>query len=148
MPCSRSRHRARKPTLRKPETGAQSSSAEDVRHSLQGSARKSGGRYASILRPQRSRSRPCRSERSRPLQLETLMKSENAQRNVATDNDPAIRNPFGVMDVPNPNDDDVTQYARNTTPEKSAADENAKPWSAGDISDPHGTIEGQWSSRW
>jgi hypothetical protein len=76
------------------------------------------------------------------------MKSENAQRNVATEEDLVIRNPFGVMDVPTPNDDDVTQFARNTAPEESATDENAKPWSAGNISDPQGTIEGQWSSRW
>jgi hypothetical protein len=76
------------------------------------------------------------------------MKSENAKRNVVSENDAAIRNPFGVMDVPHPNDDDVTQFARNTAPEESATDENAKPWSAGDNSYPRGTIEGQWSSRW
>ena len=44
-----------------------------------------------------------------------------------TESDPATRNPFGVMDVPHPNDDDVTAFARNTMPEESAADENAKP---------------------
>jgi hypothetical protein len=76
------------------------------------------------------------------------MKSENAKRNVASENGPAIRNPFGVMDVPNPNDDDVTQYARNTVPEETAADENAKPWSTGVTSYQRGTIEGEWSSRW
>ena len=76
------------------------------------------------------------------------MKSESAKRNVVSENGPATRNPFGVMDVPNPNDDDVMQFARNTTPEESATDENAKPWGAGDASDPHGTIEGRWSSRW
>jgi hypothetical protein len=76
------------------------------------------------------------------------MKSESAKRDVVSEHDPAIRNPFGVMDVPNPNDDDVTNYARNTVPEESAADENAKPWSAQDNSYQHGTIEGQWSSRW
>ena len=76
------------------------------------------------------------------------MNFENTKRNVASDSGPAPRNPFGVMDVPHPNDDDVTQYARNTAPEESAADENARPWSAQDISYPHGTVEGQWSSRW
>ena len=40
------------------------------------------------------------------------MKSEIAKRNVVSENNTAIRNPFGVMDVPNPNDDDVTHYAR------------------------------------
>ena len=47
------------------------------------------------------------------------MKSEIAKRTAASENDPAIRNPFGVMDVPNPNDDDVTQFARSTVPEES-----------------------------
>jgi hypothetical protein len=76
------------------------------------------------------------------------MKSEIARRTAASENDPAIRNPFGVMDVPNPNDDDVTQFARNTVPEASATDENAEPWCGRDTSHQHGTIEGQWSSRW
>jgi hypothetical protein len=76
------------------------------------------------------------------------MKSENAKRNAVSETGPATRNPFGVMDVPHPNDGDVMQLARSTTPEESAADENAKPWSAGDKRDQHGTIEGQWSSRW
>ena len=75
------------------------------------------------------------------------MKSENAKLYVASDNDAARRNPFGVMDVPHPEDDDVMQFARNTAPEESATDENARPWGAGD-GYPHGSIEGQWSSRW
>ena len=76
------------------------------------------------------------------------MKSENAQRNVVSERDPATRNPFGVMDVPYPNDDGVMQFARDTLPEESATDENANPWSAQDGSYQHGTIEGQWSGRW
>jgi hypothetical protein len=40
------------------------------------------------------------------------MKSENAQQNVVSEHDPATRNPFGVTDVPNPNDDGVMQFAR------------------------------------
>lgn len=75
------------------------------------------------------------------------MKSENATLYVASDNDAARRNPFGAMDVPHPEDDDVMQFARDTMPEESAADENARPWSTGD-SYPHGSIDGQWSSRW
>ncbi|MEH2533925.1 hypothetical protein V1277_006779 [Bradyrhizobium sp. AZCC 1588] len=58
------------------------------------------------------------------------------------------RNPFGVMDVPNPGDDDVMQFARTTMPEESATDENAKPWSPGDASYLRSTIDGEWSSRW
>jgi hypothetical protein len=76
------------------------------------------------------------------------MKSENARHNAVSDNDPAIRNPFGVMDVPNPDDDAVMQFARNTVPEQSAADQNADRWSAVDAGYQRGTVEGQWSSRW
>jgi len=46
------------------------------------------------------------------------------------------------MDVPNPNDDDVMQFAQNTTPEESADEENAKPWGARNASQ-RGTIEGE-----
>jgi hypothetical protein len=76
------------------------------------------------------------------------MTSESEKRSVVFESDPAIRNPFRVMDVPNPSDDEVTQFARNTVPEESTADENATPWSAGDASYQRGTIEGEWSSRW
>ncbi|MCA6113610.1 hypothetical protein J6524_01515 [Bradyrhizobium sp. WSM 1738] len=72
----------------------------------------------------------------------------NVKLNLVSDNDPARRNPFSVMDVPYPDDNDVMQFARNTMPEESASDENALQWSAGNSSYPHGTIEGQWSSRW
>jgi hypothetical protein len=74
-----------------------------------------------------------------------------------------MRNPFGVMDVPDPNDEEVTQFAGSATLEPSADDENAKPWNAkawnakpwnakpwssADISGQHDSIEGNWSSRW
>jgi hypothetical protein len=75
------------------------------------------------------------------------MKSENAGLYLAFNNDTARRNPFGVMDVPHPEDDDVMRFARNTMPEESATDENARPWSTGD-SYPRSSIEGPWSSRW
>jgi hypothetical protein len=65
-----------------------------------------------------------------------------------SEHDHPSRNPFGVMDVPNPNDDGVMQYAHTTVPEESASDENATSWCAGDTNDRRGTIEGQWSSRW
>ncbi|WP_065753978.1 hypothetical protein [Bradyrhizobium paxllaeri] len=65
-----------------------------------------------------------------------------------SENNPTSRNPFGLMDVPNPTDDGVMQFARVTVPEESATDENAKPWSNGETNDRRDTIEGQWSSRW
>jgi hypothetical protein len=55
------------------------------------------------------------------------------------------RNPFGVMDVPNPNDFEVARFAATATPEQ-FADANAEPWGTAHESD--GTIEGNWCSRW
>jgi hypothetical protein len=39
----------------------------------------------------------------------------------------SMRNPFGVMDVPDPNDEEVMHFAGSTTLEESAAGENASP---------------------
>jgi hypothetical protein len=59
-----------------------------------------------------------------------------------------MRNPFGVIDVPGPNDDEVMQFASRATLQESADDENAKAWSTADNSGQYHTIEGHWSSRW
>jgi hypothetical protein len=59
-----------------------------------------------------------------------------------------MRNPFGVMDVPDPNDAEVTQFAASAALDGSTDDENATIWSAADNSVSHDTIEGDWSSRW
>jgi hypothetical protein len=71
-----------------------------------------------------------------------------AKRNTAPEAGSTIRNPFGVMDVPTPNDEEVTQFAGSATLEGSADDQNAKAWSSAANSGEHGTIEGDWSSRW
>ena len=76
------------------------------------------------------------------------MKSENTRPNLVADSGSVRRNPFGVMDVPHPDDDDVMRFARDTVLEESAADENAAPWSAGTCSHRQGSIDGEWSSRW
>jgi hypothetical protein len=73
------------------------------------------------------------------------MKPEhNASRNVASD----IRNPFGVMDVPDPIDPEVAQFAATATLAGSADDANALAWATVGNGDRHDTIEGSWSSRW
>jgi hypothetical protein len=59
-----------------------------------------------------------------------------------------MRNPFGVMDVPDPNDEEVMQFAGSTAPQQSADGENARAWSTADNGGQHDTIEGSWSSRW
>jgi hypothetical protein len=58
------------------------------------------------------------------------------------------RNPFGVMDVPDPNDADVARFAATATLDGSAADDNAKAWSPVDSFGEQHTILGNWSSRW
>ena len=68
---------------------------------------------------------------------------------ITTENDATqTRNPFGVMDVPNPNDADVAQFAAAATLDESADDDNAKAWGSADNSDHHGAVDGAWSSRW
>lgn len=57
-----------------------------------------------------------------------------------------IRNPFGTMDVPEPSDSEVMDYAATATLTGDAADANAVHWaSLPASSDP---IEGTWASRW
>src|SRR6188768_3437923 len=73
------------------------------------------------------------------------MKTE-AERNTAAK--AGTRNPFGVMDVPNPDDADVRQFAGSTTLEGAADDVNAGAWATADGTSLPGTIEGNWSSRW
>jgi hypothetical protein len=58
------------------------------------------------------------------------------------------RNPFGVMDVPSPNDEEVTQFAASATLKGSADDDNARAWSSADSGGQQHSILGNWSSRW
>ena len=75
------------------------------------------------------------------------MKSESeVARNLAAGT--GIRNPFGVIDVPDPDDREVMQFAAGATLEASPDDANAAAWgSAGDASR-YDTVEGNWCSRW
>ena len=58
-----------------------------------------------------------------------------------------VRNPFGVMDVPDPNDREVTEFSATAKLDGAAQDDNAAAWaSAG--GNPGGSIDGAWSSRW
>jgi hypothetical protein len=59
----------------------------------------------------------------------------------------ATRNPFGVQDVPNPQDGEVLEFARQAQPLGSADDANSESW--GDASSEGSpSLEGEWSSRW
>jgi hypothetical protein len=59
-----------------------------------------------------------------------------------------IRNPFGVMDVPDPSDAEVTQFALSVALDGSGADDNAANWSRVDSIGEQHSILGNWSSRW
>ena len=57
------------------------------------------------------------------------------------------RNPFNVMDVPDPNDEDVKAFAAGAALAASAQDDNAKAWAIVNGPD-SASVEGHWSSRW
>ena len=73
------------------------------------------------------------------------MKLEGKADRIATT---GTRNPFGVMDVPDPDDAEVMQFARHTTLEGSTDDANAPTWCTLATLRPSSSIEGEWSSRW
>jgi hypothetical protein len=57
------------------------------------------------------------------------MKQQDAEnQNSLVDQDCGIRNPFGVMDVPNPNDQEVLEFAADAKLAGTSDDENAKAW--------------------
>ncbi len=58
------------------------------------------------------------------------------------------RNPFGVMDVPDPDDDAVLAFAAGAELAGTSDDDNAAAWPAAGNRDQYGAIEGAWSSRW
>ena len=76
------------------------------------------------------------------------MKSKENRPHAAAERPAGIRNPFGVMDVPDPNDAEVERFAAGAALGGSANDHNARDWSAAEDSGSRDTIEGNWSSRW
>ncbi|MBE1711971.1 MULTISPECIES: hypothetical protein [Mesorhizobium] len=59
-----------------------------------------------------------------------------------------VRNPFGVMDVPNPEDQEVMDFASGAKLSGSTHDENAKAWEMAGSAGPDDAIDGNWFSRW
>jgi hypothetical protein len=59
-----------------------------------------------------------------------------------------IQNPFGVMDVPDAENDEVAAFAATVTLDGSTADDNAGAWGSTGDRRPGNDIEGLWSSRW
>jgi len=58
------------------------------------------------------------------------------------------RNPFGVIDVPEPNDAEVVAFASTATLDGGADDANAITWNAPGRQHASPSIEGEWASRW
>jgi hypothetical protein len=52
------------------------------------------------------------------------------------------------MDVPNPNDQEVLEFAAGAMLAGASDDENATAWTPRSGDDQRGTIEGHWTSRW
>lgn len=77
------------------------------------------------------------------------MKPEDAEnRTGSVDHRHQTRNPFGVMDVPNPNDQEVLEFAAGAKLAGASDDENAKAWAAVSDRGQYSGIEGNWSGRW
>ncbi len=76
------------------------------------------------------------------------MKPQDAEsRGSSVDQRRGPRNPFDVMDVPDPDCREVREFAASAQLAGHADDENAQAW-APSRGDPYDTIEGSWSSRW
>jgi hypothetical protein len=60
----------------------------------------------------------------------------------------AARNSFGVMDVPNPHDQEVLEFASKSALEGSENDANAEPWNTTRSGAEQASLDGAWSSRW
>jgi hypothetical protein len=60
----------------------------------------------------------------------------------------AARNPFGVMDVPDPHDQEVLDFASKTALDGSVDDANAEPWNSSRRGGELASLDGAWSSRW
>ncbi|MES0100335.1 hypothetical protein [Mesorhizobium sp. M0019] len=75
------------------------------------------------------------------------MRSEGKKNSdSAFDSGRGTRNPFGVMDVPSPDDEEVSAFAAGVKLEGLSSDQNAEAWGIeGDCDD---AIGGSWSSRW
>ena len=52
------------------------------------------------------------------------------------------------MDVPNPNDQEVLEFAAGAKLSGTSDDENAKPWTPTGERNQFDSVEGNWSSRW
>jgi hypothetical protein len=77
-----------------------------------------------------------------------MTRETQEDRTIALNGIGGIRNPYGVMDVPNPNGQEVVEFAADASLDGSTDDENGSAWNAVSESAALHSIEGIWSSRW
>src|SRR5215470_15205726 len=77
-----------------------------------------------------------------------MQPQDTGNRSSSVDQRRRVRNPFDVMDVPDPNDQAVLEFAAGATLAGTADDENATAWTAPSDRGQSDAIEGNWSSRW
>ena len=77
-----------------------------------------------------------------------MQPQDTGNRSSSVDQRRRVRNPFDVMDAPDPNDQEVLKFAAGATLAGTADDENATAWTAPSDRGQSDAIEGNWSSRW
>src|SRR5882757_8628795 len=94
---------------------------------LQETGARNGSRAAVRLR----KSRPVEPPKTNGTNWRSQMKPQDAgNRSSSVDPGRGTRNPFGVMDVPNPDDPAVLEFAAGAKLAGASDDENAKAWTA------------------
>jgi hypothetical protein len=73
---------------------------------------------------------------------------DTGSRDNVVHRDRSTRNPFGVLDVPGPADQAVSEFAAGATLAGTSDDDNARAWATPGDRNHHDTIEGEWSGRW
>jgi len=76
------------------------------------------------------------------------MREIHTSRTNGSDDPGQTRNPYQVMDVPDPNDQGVREFAASANLAGSAEDENARAWVPVSATVAFHSIEGIWFCRW
>jgi len=97
----------------------------------------------------RRTSEPVEGAKTNGTNWRSQMKPQDAgNRSGSVESGRGTRNPFDVMDVPNPNDREVLEFAAGAKLAGTSDDENARAWTTASDRAQYGAIEGNWSSRW
>ena len=77
-----------------------------------------------------------------------LLAGAEARRSAATAEDEKTRNPFGVKDIQDPDDQTVQDLAEKVRLSGDDKDANAEQWVKEETSGKKGSLEGKWFDRW